>query len=49
MSDADNLLKSAFAKRAAIYKSDTYPVGHSFTVEMQDAAFDWLKGLALND
>jgi dienelactone hydrolase len=49
MSDADNLLKSAFAKSATIYKSDTYPVGHSFTVEMQDAAFDWLKGLASND
>ena len=42
MHDADVALKSAFAKSEGNYKSHTYPVGHSFTVEMQDSAFDWL-------
>lgn len=48
MHDADMALKSAFAKSEGNYKSDTYPVGHSFTVAMQDSAFDWLKGLTNN-
>ena len=42
MHDADVALKSAFAKSEGNYKSHTYPVGHSFTVEMQDSAFEWL-------
>jgi dienelactone hydrolase len=49
MSDADTALKKAFAKSEGNYKSDTYPVGHSFTVEMQDSAFEWLKGLVSNE
>ena len=48
MRDADTLLKAAFVKNAGNYKSDTYPVGHSFTVEMQESAFNWLKGLSKN-
>jgi hypothetical protein len=49
MSDADNALKIAFAKSENIYKSDTYPVGHSFTIEMQDSAFEWLKAVTSNE
>jgi dienelactone hydrolase len=45
MSDADAKLAAAFTKNGATYKSDTYPVGHSFTVEMQVSAFDWLSQL----
>ena len=48
MRAADSALKSAFAKSEGNYKSDTYPVAHSFTVEMQGSAFDWLKGLTKN-
>jgi len=42
MSDADIALKAAASKSRAIYKSDTYPVKHSFTAEMQDSAFAWM-------
>lgn len=45
MSDADAKLAAAFTTNGATYKSDTYPVGHSFTVEMQVSAFDWLSQL----
>jgi len=48
MRDADSLLKTAFVKNPGNYKSDTYPVGHSFTVEMQESAFNWLQGLSKN-
>ena len=43
MSDADAQLTTAFAKNGATYNSNTYPVGHSFTAEMQDSAFTWLS------
>jgi predicted esterase len=49
MSDADDALATAFANREATYKSDTYPVGHSFTIEMQDSAFAWLKEKTTNE
>ena len=45
MSDADAQLTAAYSTAGATYKSDTYPVGHSFTVEMQDSAFNWLAQL----
>ena len=45
MSAADAQLAAAFTTNGATYKSDTYPVGHSFTVEMQGSAFDWLAQL----
>ena len=43
MSHADRQISSHFNETNTIYKSDTYPVKHSFTVEMQDDAFKWLK------
>lgn len=43
MRDADNAIKSHFKEVNGEYRSDTYPVKHSFTVEMQESAFDWLK------
>lgn len=49
MAEADSALKIAFAENKGNYKSNTYPVGHSFTIEMQDSAFDWLKGLTTDD
>jgi predicted esterase len=49
MHDADVALKSAFAKSEGNYKSDTFSVGHSFTVEMQNSAFDWLAEVVAND
>ena len=49
MREADIALQSAFAKNKGNYKSDTYPVGHSFTSEMQDSAFNWLAEVAIND
>jgi dienelactone hydrolase len=45
MSAADAQLAAAFTTNGATYKSDTYPVGHSFTIEMQGSAFDWLSQL----
>jgi len=39
MQKADALIRSVHAN----YESDTYPVSHSFTVEMQEDAFDWLE------
>ena len=49
MQEADKILRTAFTNRNAVYKSDTYPVGHSFNVEMQESAFDWLDEVARND
>jgi dienelactone hydrolase len=42
MTDADKIIGAHFKEVGGIYKSDTYPVKHSFTVEMQESAFDWL-------
>lgn len=42
MQDADASLKQFFAENNGEYKSDFYPVKHSFTASMQDDAFDWL-------
>ncbi|CAB4649512.1 unannotated protein [freshwater metagenome] len=39
MLDADNMLKEVHQD----YSSDTYPVRHSFTTEMQEDAFDWMR------
>lgn len=41
MSDADAMLRKNFAGSDK-YRGEFYPVQHSFTVEMQEAAFDWL-------
>ena len=43
MMDADKAISDHFNSAGIEYKSDTYPVKHSFTVEMQHSAFDWLK------
>ena len=43
MADADQSISAHAKEVGSIYKSDFYPVKHSFTVEMQDAAFEWLK------
>ena len=42
MKEADSLIAQHFKEVKGEYKSDTYPVKHSFTVEMQESAFDWL-------
>jgi|FLOH01.1.fsa_nt_gi dienelactone hydrolase len=42
MAEADAILQSAFESGGGQYRSGTYPVRHSFTVEMQEDAFDWL-------
>lgn len=42
MRDADKAISSHFLETKGDYKSENYPVQHSFTVEMQDSAFDWL-------
>ena len=48
MAQADALLTSTFKANGAIYKSGFYPVGHSFNIEMQDSAFDWLEAMNKN-
>ena len=42
MSEADSMISNHFKENKGNYKSNTYPVKHSFTVEMQESAFDWL-------
>lgn len=42
MAQADRNIAAHFKNNGGEYKSDTYPVKHSFTVEMQDDAFNWL-------
>ena len=42
MQDADILIGNFYRDSKIEYKSNSYPVKHSFTVEMQDSAFDWL-------
>ena len=42
MSDADKSIAAHYKENGGEYKSATYPVKHSFTVEMQESAFDWL-------
>jgi hypothetical protein len=42
MADADKAIGAHNKEEGGIYKSDTYPVKHSFTVEMQENAFNWL-------
>jgi len=46
MADADRELSAHFAEKGGEYNSDFYPVRHCFTVEMQEAAFDWMKAHA---
>ena len=41
--DADAALSRYFKEKGGEYRSDFYPVRHSFTVEMQEQAFDWLR------
>jgi dienelactone hydrolase len=43
MLDADVALSRYFGEKQGEYRSDFYPVKHSFTVGMQDDAFDWMK------
>jgi len=43
MKTADNLISAHYSKIAAEYRGDFYPVKHSFTAEMQNDAFDWMK------
>ena len=43
MMDADKAISAHFNSTGIKYKSGTFPVKHSFTKEMQDLAFDWLK------
>ena len=40
MADAHAMLSNSAA--SGEYKGEFYPVQHSFTLEMQEAAFDWL-------
>ena len=46
MADANGKLGAYFTEKGGEYNSDFYPVKHSFTVEMQEAAFDWMKAHA---
>ena len=48
MAQADAFLTSTFKANGATYKSGFYPVGHSFNIEMQDSAFDWLEAMNKN-
>jgi len=41
MKDADEIITKNYA--LGKYKSDFYPVPHTFSVEMQESAFDWLE------
>lgn len=43
MQTADEMISSAYSEQKSPYKSDFYPVKHSFTVEMQESAFDWMQ------
>lgn len=43
MQDADHSLKQHYALFDSEYKGDFYPVKHSFTTQMQEDAFGWLK------
>ena len=45
MADAHTMLENA-AAGADRYRGEFYPVRHSFTVDMQERAFDWLAGHA---
>ena len=49
MQNADAALSDYYQRDEKIYKSDFYPVQHSFTTQMQDAAFEWLEELLLRD
>jgi dienelactone hydrolase len=42
MESADKSISEYYKAKGAEYKSDFYPVKHSFTAKMQDDAFDWL-------
>jgi predicted esterase len=41
MTEAHAMLEANYGKSRR-YKGEFYPVKHSFTVEMQEAAFNWL-------
>lgn len=49
MQDADQALSEYYSRNEKEYKSSFYPVQHSFTTQMQDEAFEWLKDLLLRD
>jgi dienelactone hydrolase len=49
MQDADKSLGKHYEPLDAEYKSDFYPVKHSFTTQMQKDAFEWLKKILLRD
>ena len=46
MQEADLLISEHFKENRGDYLSNTYPVKHSFTVEMQESAFEWLANHA---
>ena len=43
MQTADSMINSYYSERKFTYKSKFFPVQHSFTVEMQESAFDWMQ------
>lgn len=49
MKKADQALSEFYQRNEKEYKSDFYPVTHSFTTQMQDDAFGWLEELLLRD
>lgn len=49
MESADQKLKRNAKQTNQVYKSDFYPVKHSFTTQMQDDAFEWLESILLRD
>ena len=49
MQEADNALKDNYSKNEKIYKSEFYPVQHSFTTQMQNDAFEWLAEVLFRD
>ncbi len=49
MQAADASLKKHYEKLDSEYKSDFYPVKHSFTTQMQKDALGWLKKILLRD
>jgi dienelactone hydrolase len=42
MENADKSIAGYYKAKGAEYRSDFYPVKHSFTAQMQDDAFDWM-------
>lgn len=49
MQDADDALKENYLRNEKVYRSDFYPVQHSFTTQMQNDAFEWLAEVLFRD